>query len=105
VTININGGNVSFENTAVGDHASMTVNQVKALEPDLSALVAAVEAHRAELPDHVLRDVEEAQQALAQPEPERDRFAAAMERIRDGAKSVGAVAGAAAAVLSTLAML
>lgn len=105
MTMNIHGGNVSFENTIVGDNATMTVNQVKAVERDFEALLAAVKAHRAELPEQVVRDTEEARDALGAPEPQRDPFAAAMARIRDGASSIGAIAGAAAAVLKTLGMV
>jgi hypothetical protein len=104
VTIHISGGNQSFENTIVGDHASMTVNQVKSVERDFAELLAAVDAHRAELPEQVVRDAEEAREALAAPEPDSDRFSAALARIRDGAGTIGAVAGAAAAVLRTLGM-
>ena len=82
----------------------MTINQVKSVERDFEVLLAAVEAHRAELPGEVLRDAEEAREALSAPEPQRDRFAAAMTRIRDGASSIGAVAVAAGAVLRTLGM-
>jgi hypothetical protein len=99
--INIGGrAKVSFENTNVGDYAQMTVNN--AVHARVAELLAEIEQHRAVLPDEVERHAREAEVELAQPEPQPDRLAHAMQRIREGSASVSAVAGAASAVLRAL---
>ena len=100
--INIEGGEVSFTNTIVGDHGRMTVNQTDDVHARVAELVAAIEEHRAALPDEVEQEAQAAQDELAQPAPQADRLRQAMERIREGAASVTAVAGAAGSVLHAL---
>jgi hypothetical protein len=93
---------VTFTNTIVGDNASMTVNQQADVRRELENLLAAIEAHREDLPDEVAREAATAEAEIARPEPRRDRVAQAMERIREAAGSVTAVANAAGAVLRAL---
>lgn len=105
MSININGqAKVTFTSTIVGDHATMTVNQLADARTQLDELAEAVRAHRHELSDEVVRQAEAARAELSAPEPRSDHVAAALKRIRDGAASVSAVAAAATAVLRTLGM-
>lgn len=101
--INMHGNaRATFQNTIVGDNARMTVHQTADVHARLSELLAAIEAHRAELSEQVAHEAKAAEAELAQPEPRVDRLVQAMERIREGAASVTAIVAAAGAVLKAL---